>query len=79
MSVHFRTSKAVDYVTADLLRGKVNVQFTNGSHYTYTNVSRRAILNLQLNPNMSLGFWVNSNCIDPVRTQVRGSRYSFAV
>ena len=33
----------------------------DGSYYTYTNVSRRAILNLNLNPNMSLGMWFNNN------------------
>ena len=78
MKLHFRNSNAVDYIATDLLRGKVNVQFANGSHYTYTNVSRRAILNLELNPNMSLGFWINDNCVQNNRTQVRGSRYAVA-
>ena len=31
--------------------------------YEYTHVSRRAIANLLLNPNMSLGFWVNDNLL----------------
>jgi len=33
----------------------------DGSYYTYSNVSRRAILNLNMNPNMSLGMWFNDN------------------
>ena len=78
MKLHFRNSNAVDYIATDLLRGKVNVQFANGSHYTYTNVSRRAILNLELNPNMSLGFWINDNCVQAVRANCRGSRYAVA-
>ena len=49
--------------------GVVLVEFANGYSYEYTNVSRRAITNLLLNPNMSLGFWVNQNCIAPERTK----------
>ncbi len=57
-----RTSDAIHCLTADVLRGTARVMYTNGSVYDYTNVSRRAIANLMLNPNMSLGFWVNANC-----------------
>ena len=57
-----RSSDAIHCLTADVLRGTVSVMWTNGSVYDYTNVSRRAIANLMLNPNMSLGFWVNANC-----------------
>lgn len=62
-------SSAVDYLHTDLLRGAVSVLFRNGLSYRYTNVSRRAIANLELNPNMSLGFWVNDNCIEPSRVK----------
>ena len=72
MLVHTRTSSAVDYIVTDLLRGTANVYFTNGYWYHYTNVSRRAILNLELNPNMSLGFWVNDNCVNAQRVNVEG-------
>ena len=48
--------------------GVVLVEFANGYSYEYTGVSRRAIANLMLNPNMSLGFWVNNNCVAPKRT-----------
>lgn len=67
--LHARSSSCVDYVVTDLLMGRVNVKFTNGLWYRYENVSRRAILNLQLNPNMSLGFWVNDNIIEPKRVR----------
>jgi hypothetical protein len=35
------------------------VYYTNGSVYLYQGVSRRAILNLLLNDNISLGRWIN--------------------
>ena len=44
------------------------VTFKNGSTYHYENVSRRAMLNLMLNKNMSLGFWVNTNLVNNSRT-----------
>ena len=69
MLVHTRTSSAVDYIVTDILRGTANVKFANGNWYRYTNVSRRAILNLELNPNMSLGFWVNDNIINSARVK----------
>lgn len=67
-------SKALDIVKTDLLRGVVDVCFSNGYAYRYTNVSRRAIANLMANPNMSLGFWVNHNCVHNPRTNY-GARY----
>ena len=50
----FRTSDAIAHIQVSPILGVVLVE--------YTNVSRRAILNLMANPNMSLGFWVNANC-----------------
>ena len=64
-----RSSDAIDYIVTDLLLGRVNVKFANGHWYRYTNVSRRAILNLECNPNMSLGFWVNDNIINSARVK----------
>lgn len=63
-----RTSDACEFIHVDLLKGVAVVSFRNGHMYEYKNVSRRAILNLMANPNMSLGFWVNRNCVDAVRT-----------
>ena len=62
-----RTSDAIFCISTDLINGVVDVMFNNGSVYHYTNVSRRAIANLQLQPNMSLGFWVNNNLIKAKR------------
>ena len=59
-----RTSDAIVQINCQLLAGFVLVTFKNGQTYAYNNVSKRAILNLFLNQNMSLGFWVNANCIN---------------
>lgn len=45
----------------DPINAVVEVAFAKGSIYQYTNVSRRAILNLLVNPLISLGMWVNHN------------------
>ncbi len=71
-TVASRTSDAVAQLQVSPVLGVVLVEFANGYAYEYTNVSRRAICNLMLNPNMSLGFWVNQNCIRPERTQTLG-------
>ena len=63
----FRTSDAIDNISVSPILGVVLVEYSNGYTYEYTNVSRRAIINLMCNPNMSLGFWVNANCIAPKR------------
>jgi hypothetical protein len=58
-----RQSSAVNNISTDLLNAEVYVEYSNGEAYVYTNVSRRAILNLLLQDNISLGFWVNSNLL----------------
>ena len=70
MKVSNRTSSAVRSIDTDILRGRVTVEFVNGHTYVYRNVSRRAIANLLTQPNLSLGFWVNDNCVQEVRTSV---------
>ena len=67
-SITPRTSDAVTFLQVDPFNGVAYVTFANGYEYEYTNVSRRAIMNLLLNPNMSLGFWVNNNCVNTKRT-----------
>jgi len=62
-----RTSDAVAFIQVSPILGVALVEFDNGYSYEYTNVSRRAIVNLMLNPNMSLGFWVNKNCVNSKR------------
>ena len=66
-----RTSDACEFIRVNLLAGTADVSFRTGSVYRYTNVSRRAILNLMVNPNMSLGFWANMNCVRSDRTSYR--------
>ena len=57
-----RTSVAVEFVAVNLFTAEAVVRYTNGYEYLYSNVNRAKLLNLMLNPNMSLGFWVNKNC-----------------
>ena len=63
-----RTSSAIRCLLVDPIRGSATVEFKNGYAYSYSNVSRRAIINLLAQPNMSLGFWVNNNCVNAKRT-----------
>ena len=58
-----RSSSFVQSIGANPLTGRVEVFYKNGSIYEYDNVSRRAILNLMVTKNMSLGFWVNENLL----------------
>ena len=74
----YRTSDAVEYMTVNPFTGVVDVCFRNGYAYTYTNVSRRAIINLMMNNNMSLGFWINENCVNSNRAMV-AHRYTYSV
>lgn len=62
ISIPSRKSDAVDSVCVSPLRGVVQATFSTGT-YEYTGISRRAILNLIANPNMSLGFWINENVL----------------
>lgn len=63
INIPCRTSACVERMVVDPLRGVVQVAYAKGNIYEYTHVSRRAILNLIMNPNMSLGFWVNENLL----------------
>ena len=58
-----RSSSAVAAIHCDVLNGLALVSFKNGNVYAYSNVSRRAMLNLKYNPTISLGFWVNNNLL----------------
>ena len=57
--VEDRSSTCVDVIAVCPFRKVAKVRYNNGGEYTYSNVSRRAILNLILNPSVSLGFWAN--------------------
>jgi len=57
-----RTSEAIEAIKVDPIKGVVVTRFrSNGCEYKYSNVSRLSIINLLMNPNMSLGFWVYNN------------------
>ena len=62
-----RTSTAVEAINVNPFTRVVNVRFTNGYEYKYSNVSRAKIVNLMLNPNMSFGFWVQDLSKNAVR------------
>jgi hypothetical protein len=59
----YRSSNCCDGIAVDVITGTASVLYKSGAVYRYTNVSRRAILNLMLNSNMSLGFWINCNLL----------------
>jgi len=69
ITVPTRTSAAIDSLEVDLLARKAKVTFVNGYEYEYNNVSARAIANVLFNPDISLGFWVNNNCINAERVR----------
>ena len=59
-------SDCAQYIIANVADGVASVIYNNGSVYEYTNVSRRALLNLVMNNNISLGRWINDCllCVD---------------
>ena len=60
----YQSSSFISYIRTDVLRGTCDVQLKDGKFYTYYNVSRRALLNLEFNKSISLGFWFNNNCVN---------------
>ena len=72
ITVPTRTSAAVESLKVDLLARKAIVEFKNGYEYEYGNVSARAIANVLFNPDVSLGFWVNNNCLKADRVIDQG-------
>ena len=80
-SIICRQSDCIQYIKVNALTGCVDIMFNNGTRYSYVNVSRRAIINLMINPNMSLGFWFNANIANNKRVDIINSFYvpSFAV
>ena len=57
-----RSSSFIDRIETSLRKGEATVYLKDGNIYQYSNVSRRAIINLSVNENLSLGFWFNTNC-----------------
>ena len=56
--VNRRFSEAVEFAAVNVFQGRCIVRFTNGYEYLYKNVKRTKLLNLLVNKNMSLGFWI---------------------
>jgi hypothetical protein len=67
----YQSSSFIDYIYSNLKDGKCNVHMKDGSCYVYRNVSRRAILKLQLDKTVSLGFWFNRNIVGPKAKAVK--------
>ena len=64
-------------MVVDPVRAIVQVAYAKGNIYEYTHVSRRAIVNLLMNPNISLGFWVNENLLPyDCKTRLFGECYT---
>lgn len=59
----YQSSSFIDYIYSNLERGMCWVRLKDGSCYAYRNVSRRAILKLQLDKTVSLVFWFNRNIV----------------
>ena len=79
LNVTNRTSTAVEDLQVDALNKQAIVTFSGGDTYAYGNVSTRAILNVLFNPDVSLGFWVNNNCINSERAYETSTTRDVAV
>ena len=64
-NINVNNSSAIRLLNVDELEQTAEVQFKNGSKYTYFGVARDAIRNLlyKSTPDTSLGQWVNNNLI----------------
>jgi hypothetical protein len=57
-----RSSSNVLQINVNLVDKFVLVTYKSGKTYAFRGVSRRAMLNLLANHNLSMGKWVNENC-----------------
>ena len=65
ITVPNRTSSFVKSIEVDPAAGAVHASFANGSTADYSDVSSSEIYSLLGDQNISLGFWLNNNCIKP--------------
>ena len=78
ITVPNRTSTAIASLQVDALNSQAYVTFKNGNSYAYGNVSKRAIINVLFNPDVSLGFWVNNNLVQSERaTVLNGDEFDY--
>ena len=75
ITVPYRSSSAIKSLEVDALNSTAVCEFKNGRVYQYENVSKRAIINVLFNPDVSLGFWVNNNLVNTERTQLVKDEY----
>ena len=75
ITVPYRSSSAIKELKVDALNSTAECTFKNGTTYNYENVSKRAIINVLFNPDVSLGFWVNNNLVNTERTQLIKDEY----
>ena len=54
-------SDCATFIVANVKDATAVVRFTNGNTYKYTNVSRTALIKLIMQPNISVGRWINDN------------------
>ena len=52
-------SDCAQFIVANVANGTAVVRYNSGETYKYTNVSRRALIKLIMQPNISLGRWIN--------------------
>ena len=79
LNVTNRTSSAVEELQVDAINKQAIVTFTNGNTYVYGNVSKRAIINVMFNADVSLGFWVNNNLVKSERAYVlNGDEFNYS-
>ena len=71
-------SDCAEYIVANVKDGTATVSYTDGGTYKYTNVSRTALIKLIMQPNISLGRWINEHLLYcESKTQQRGNEYKY--
>ena len=78
LTINNRTSSSIENLQVDALNKQAIVTFTNGNTYVYGNVSKRAIINVMFNADVSLGFWVNNNLVKSERAIVSNRATDYA-
>tara|TARA_Y100000361_G_C11131484_1_gene329252 strand:+ start:270 stop:518 length:249 start_codon:yes stop_codon:yes gene_type:complete len=58
-----QSSSFIDRIFVDVIEGDCRVWYKNGTVYSYSNVSRRALFKVLNDTNVSLGFFVNQHLL----------------
>lgn len=71
-------SDCATFIVANVKDATAVVRFTNGNTYKYTNVSRTALIKLIMQPNISVGRWINDNLVYCYsKTAKYGNQYKY--